>query len=237
MGEYTVKIGKKKSTHTEQFKLEYCQFSKLDKFGQLRPLSKFASDEDIMLADSATLKLDNHMNRWKGVCVHQYANRGEIVCRVRSNGNWYYYICKASGGNWKIWLSAYWDDRKNFCDITYEDIRQKVKFEATKLDYFGTQGIPVDNFDTHSLHRGGAMDLALSGYSDTQIHKMGRCKVASFKEYMHKDLACYSGWMLKDMKRSLGFVKIAAGAKMDVLVDVKNTMIVTDYNTGALVDV
>ena len=62
VGEYTVKRGKKKSTQTEQFKLEDCRFLKLDKFGQLKPLSKFASDEDIMLADSATLKLDNQNN-------------------------------------------------------------------------------------------------------------------------------------------------------------------------------
>ena len=55
--EYVVKRGKKKSTQTEQFKLEGCWFLKLDKFGQLKPLSKIASDKEIMLADSATLKL------------------------------------------------------------------------------------------------------------------------------------------------------------------------------------
>ena len=80
------------------------------------------------------------------------------------------------------------------------------------------------------------MALALSGYYGTQIHKMGRWKGSSFKEYMHEDLACYSGWILKDMKRSFCFVNIAAGAKRDVLVDVTNTMIATAYNTGALVD-
>ena len=33
VGEYIVKICKKKSTQTEQFKLKYCRFFKLDKFG------------------------------------------------------------------------------------------------------------------------------------------------------------------------------------------------------------
>ena len=50
-----------------------------------------------------------------------------------------------------------------------------------ELDYFGTRGIPVDNVDPHSLRIGGEMALALSGYSDTQIQKMGRWKGASFK--------------------------------------------------------
>ena len=72
------------------------------------------------------------------------------------------------------------------------------------------------------------MALALSGYSDTQIQKMGRCKGASFKEYIHKYLACYSGGMSKDMKISFGFVNISAGENRDVLVDAKNNMMVTE---------
>ena len=82
----------------------------------------------------------------------------------------------------------------------------------------------------------GAMVLALSGYSDTQIQKMGRWKGASFKEYIHEDLACYPGGMPKEMRTSFGFVNIEAGENRDVLVDVTNTMIVTDYNTGASVE-
>ena len=39
--------------------------------------------------------------------------------------------------------------------------------------------------------------------------------------------------MSKDVKISFGFVNIAAGANRGVLVDVTNTMVVTDYNTGA----
>ena len=37
----------------------------------------------------------------------------------------------------------------------------------------------------------------------------------------------------KDMKRSFGYLNIATGANKDVLVDVTNTMMVTDYNTWA----
>ena len=77
------------------------------------------------------------------------------------------------------------------------------------------------------------MELALSGYSDTQIQKMGRWKGASFKEYIQEDLACYSGGMPRDMKISFGFMNISAGSKRDVIVDVTNNMTVTDYNTVA----
>ena len=185
-----------------------------------------------MLGGGVTLKLYNQKNGWKGFCVHQHANGGGILCGVCPIGRRCCYIRKSSGGDWKIWLSVYWDNSKNFCDITDEDIRRNVKFAATELDYFGTQGIPVDNVNTHSLRSGGAMALALSRYSDTQIQKMGKWKGASSKEYVHKYLACYSGGMSKDMKISFGFVNIVAGANRYVIVDVKNTMMVTDYNTG-----
>ena len=39
--------------------------------------------------------------------------------------------------------------------------------------------------------------------------------------------------MLKDTKKSFGFVNISAGSNWDVIVYVTNTMMVTDYNTGA----
>ena len=80
------------------------------------------------------------------------------------------------------------------------------------------------------------MTLALSRYSDTQIQKMGRWKGESFKEYIHKDFPCYSGGMSRDMKRSFGFVDISTGVNRDVLVDLKNSIMFTDYKTGSLAE-
>ena len=79
MGEYTVKRDKRKSTQTDKFKLEDCRFLNLDNYVQLKPLSKFARDGDIIHADSATLKLYNQKNGWKVVCVHQHEN-GKNSC-------------------------------------------------------------------------------------------------------------------------------------------------------------
>ena len=45
----------------------------------MKPISKCASDEDIMLEDSATLKFYNQKNGWKGVCIHQSEN-GKKSC-------------------------------------------------------------------------------------------------------------------------------------------------------------
>jgi hypothetical protein len=53
------------------------------------------------------------------------------------------------------------------------------------------QSIPIDRIDTHSLQIGEATALALSGYSDTQIQKMGRWKAgASYIQGIHQGRTC-----------------------------------------------
>ena len=46
-------------------------------------------------------------------------------------------------------------------------------------------------------------------------------------------MACYSEGMSRDMKISFDFVNIVVGANEDVLADMTNTIMVTEYNTGA----
>jgi hypothetical protein len=78
IGEYTVKRqrdrSKRATKQTIQFKLEDITFFKTDKNGIMRCLPRNAPHSLIMTAESATLKLDNQKNCWKGVCVHQEAN-------------------------------------------------------------------------------------------------------------------------------------------------------------------
>jgi hypothetical protein len=59
------------------------------------------------------------------------------------------------------------------------------------------------------LHSGSANALALAGYSDTQIQKMGQRRGATFKEYIREELACYARGMSCDMKQKFKFVNIA----------------------------
>ena len=82
VGEYTVKGARNETKQTRQFKLADVTFFYKNKYGQLRQLRRDATDEEIMKAHSATLKLDNQKNGWKGVCVHQEANGDEFMCPV-----------------------------------------------------------------------------------------------------------------------------------------------------------
>jgi hypothetical protein len=97
-------------------------------------------------------------------------------------------------------------------DVTAENISRALKLAAGKLQYPTTKGIPIDRINTHSLCSGGANVLALAGYSDTQIQKMGRWRGATFKEYIRKELACCATGMPKDMKWKFKFINIARNA-------------------------
>jgi len=70
--------------------------------------------------------------------------------------------------------------------------------------------------NTQSLQSGGANALALTGYSDTQIQKMGHWRGATFKEYVRNEPACFSSGMSRDMKRKFGFINISGNAFSDI---------------------
>jgi hypothetical protein len=77
------------------------------------------------------------------------------------------------------------------------------------------------------LCSGGANALALSGYSDMRIQKMGRRKGTMFKEYVREELACFSTGMSTAMKAKFGFVNVTGSAFHDIT----SLAIASDYNT------
>ena len=80
IGEYAKKRSRNDSKQTKQYKLEDCTFFSGTEIGNIRKIAHDAPDEVIMAADSASLKLDNMKNGYKGVCVHHHANGHKIMC-------------------------------------------------------------------------------------------------------------------------------------------------------------
>ena len=171
------------------------------------------------------MKLENQKNGWKGVCIHQEATGKAITCPVLALAKQYIHI-RENTNDFSTPLAAYFVDDERYY-LTDKDVSAALKSAATILQYPETKGIPVERVDTHSLRSGGANALSLSGYSDTQIQKMGRWRGATFKEYIREELACFSTVMSKAMTRRFNFVNIAGG----VYHDVTNSVMVTDYTT------
>ena len=214
VGEYTIKNSRNNTKQTVQFRITDITFFKRDAFGTLRQLQRQAPDQDILTADSATLKLDNQKNGWKGVCVHQEANGESYHCPVKALGRRYIHIRPAGISPTTLLSTIFVDGIR--ADITDKHIRTAIKLAGAVLDYPSRKGIPIERIDTHSLRSGGANALALNGYSDREIQKMGRWRSNTFKEYIREELACFSAGMSTNMKRKFNFVNIAGGVYHDV---------------------
>ena len=171
ISEYTTKGTCNETKQTVQFKREDITFFKKNQLGQLRCLPRDAPANLISTADGATLKLDNQKNGWKGVCVYQEANGDAYHCPVRALGRRYLHL-RQHGASTTTFLSTFWMD--GVClEVTAENISRALKSAATELHYPTNKGIPIERINTHSLQSGGANALALAGYLDTQIQKMG----------------------------------------------------------------
>ncbi len=164
-----------------------------DKHGTLCCLPCDAPVDLIASADGATMKLDNQKNIWKGVCVYQEANGDLIQCPVRALGRHYLHL-RAHGATAKTIISAYYHDGKCF-NVTADHISLALKLAAKVLEYPILKGISIERINTHSLCSGDAYALALAGYSNTQIQKMGCWRGATFKEYVRNEHACFSTGM------------------------------------------
>jgi hypothetical protein len=72
--------GKKNNNkQTVQFNLEDIRFFKQNKMSTLVCLPSNASASVIMTADSATLRLNNQNNGWKGICVQEAGGKWGII--------------------------------------------------------------------------------------------------------------------------------------------------------------
>jgi hypothetical protein len=180
------------------------------------------------MAEGATLKSDNQKTGWKGVCVYQQHNGDALRCPVRAITRRviHMHTNNAAGTDY---LSTYFVDGIRR-DVTTEDISKHLKLAVGLLNYPMRKGIPIERVDTHSLRGGGANALALLGYSDTQIQKMGRWRGATFKEYIRKELANYSDGMLRAMKTKFNFMNVAGNAFRDIT----KMVMFMEYNTKFL---
>ena len=156
---------KKNSTkRTVQFRVKDVTFFRKGSDGRLRQIPRNAPEEEIMMADAVTLKLENQKNGWKGVCISHHSNGEGMYDPVRAVGRRFVHIRRNSRDT-NCFLSAVFVDgvRTDVCD---KDISAALKVAAAALDYPNSRGIPIDCIDTHSLRIGGANALSLAGYSD-----------------------------------------------------------------------
>ena len=177
--EYTVRGLWNNTKRTMQFKYEDVTFFKKNSHGQLQGLPRDTPKDLIASADSATLKLDNQKNGWKGVCIYHENNGNQWHCPVCALACHYTHLC-SMGADAKTFLLAYYHDKGKRNYITNNIISRALKAVATVLDHPNTKGIPVDRINTHSLSSGGTNRLLLVGYSMKYLYAFWReCRLST----------------------------------------------------------
>ena len=165
-----------------KFRLESVTLFKKYRRSALCQLPINASDADILYADGATLRLDNQKNGREILCVYQDHNYDGYYSPVQVFCCRYVHNCSLSADQTTP-LSVYLEnDQHNY--VKAENMRKNIKFLALQLEYPGAKGIPIGGIGTHSLRSGDTNVLALSGYSDREIQKMGLWRIATFMEYI-----------------------------------------------------
>ncbi len=107
-------------------------------------------------------------------------------------------------------------------NVTDNNISKALKQATATLQYPLYQGIPIERINTHSLQIGGACALALNGFSEMHIQKMGRWRGDMFKEYVRKELHCFSDGMAKAMKQCFKFVNVTGHGLTDITSQIIN---------------
>ena len=143
------------------------------------------------------------------------------MCPIRALGRRVLHI-RDNGGTPDTYLSAF-RSAGTWQFVTHSHVSTGLKLAAAALDYPSCRGIPIDRIDTHSLRCGGANALALAGYKDREIQKMGRWRSATFLEYIRESLSDFSAGMSTSMKRSFNFVNVEGGVFRDITSVTLNT--------------
>jgi hypothetical protein len=162
--------------------------------------------------------------------VYHETSSNDQHCPVRALGCRYLHL-RHHGATAKPFLSAYFTESKQRLDITNKDISTALKRATTILNYPMAKRIPIDQIDKHSLQSGGANALSLVGFSDMQIQKMGRWRVATFKEYIQEELASLLEGMSRKMKQKFHFVNVAGNS----FTDITDNFIHSEYMVNAKV--
>lgn len=132
VGEYTCKSTQNNTKQTMQFKLEdvtfFCHHQ-----GHLKQMSFNSSYNHILLTHSATLKLSNQKNSWKGVCIHQETNGKPLACSFRALGWQYTHILYRSAIP-KTIVSSY-SSQDHHWVVMDKNISTALKVSLFVLDY------------------------------------------------------------------------------------------------------
>ena len=209
VGEYTrprqVRVNGKlqRATRTQQFQVKNVGFFKDGKV-----LPHTVPPEELLQADSVTMRITNQKNGRMGQTIHHKAV-SLPHCPVKALARRVIHILD-NGGTESSLLCEYKNATtdKDFNTIASTDIISHVRFAVIALG-LNKAGIDPDMVGAHSLRAGGAMAMKLNGVDGETIMKHGRWTGLTFMMYIHNQIAHLSEDLSQKMSKALPFLNIA----------------------------
>jgi hypothetical protein len=185
VGEYT-KPQRAKKTRTVQLRRRDIQFWKNSPDGNtVERISHMAPLNELLLAVSATITLDNQKNSMRGSKLHQDAVTHNPICPVRALARRFHASRLAAPDDPDALLCLYdnnkWVQARNIGHILH---RAAFRTEIWK------NGFDIKRIGPHSLRASGAMQLKLNGVDMALIKKLGRWSSDTWELYLHSQISC-----------------------------------------------
>ena len=193
VGEYTMPNANRR-TRTVQFR---CQDVRLWRNRQLIPHT--APLEELLMADSVTLYLDNQKNGQRGATIHHTAVPGwfcPVKCLARRVAS------IRTGGMPDSTPLSYVSPGTH---VVADHILKAVRAAAMQTGLTQNAGYALDRIGAHSLRASGAMALKLNAYSAEDIMKIGRWTSTTFLTYIHSQIAALNHGIAINMSRRIAF--------------------------------
>ena len=199
VGEHTIR-NQKKTTRTKQFTIRDVTL-----FKDGKELSRRASLNTLLQADSGTLYVRNQKNGVKGQNIHHHATHKED-CPAKALARRVHHIMQHTTNQDTI-ISAYFE-KGQAKHMTNEHINNIVKKSVLALG-LNENGYSAKLVSSHSLRAGGAMAMKLNGIDRDTIRKVGRWSSDTFLMCTHEQISAVTRNVSLAMSNDVDFHNIA----------------------------
>jgi hypothetical protein len=156
----------------------------------------------LLLADSVTLYMDNQKNGQRGATIHHTSCPGWF-CPVKSLARRVNSICSQNCP-----AATPLSFVQPGSHVVAAHVTALVHQAATDTNLVA-QGYDLKRIGTHSLRASGAMALKLQGVEDSLIMKIGRWTGLTFLTYIHSQIGALNTGLAQRMAIRIRFINVA----------------------------
>ena len=160
-----------------------------------------AGYEALAAATSVTICFENQKNGYKGCMVKHHPSGKAPFCPVKSLAALISQIADLPSSTP---LGTFRTTSGGLSRVSADDIRAAISFAAQETNVEAS-GFDLARIGSHSLRASGATHLALCGYNDSTIQKIGRWSTNTFVLYIREQIANLTAGVAANMARTTQF--------------------------------